>query len=197
MSKEIAHHSDYSPAWRNGVRSYCRSSCRSSCQLLRTAGCFVILNSEEWGQEAAKNCQLSFRRANMRLANVMRMSRKTAKSVSLGILKAHLGDRVLLCGLQRCQRLWWMILEIKPMHVKRTSVRHLAFLHASTTRVRSQHERIMFNSEARQGNSAKLLRALNFFPKGRCRRGWGAGKQTTDKEADSKTERTADFLHVR
>ena len=46
----------------------------------------------------------------------------------------------------------------------------------------------MFNSEAQQGNLAKLLHALKFFPKGRCRRGWGAGEQTTDKEADSKTE---------
>ena len=34
----------------------------------------------------------------------------------------------------------------------------------------SQHMRIMFNSEAQQGNSAKLLHLMKISQKGRCRR---------------------------
>ena len=57
--------------------------------------------------------------------------------LTLGILKAHLGDRVLYVACNGGKEALMNDYGNKAMHAKRVLVRHLAISHTSTTRVRS------------------------------------------------------------
>ena len=67
----------------------------------------------------------------MRLAHVLQSPSHT------GILKAHLGDRVLYVACNGGKEALMNDYGNKGMHAKRALVRHLAISHTSTTRVRS------------------------------------------------------------
>lgn len=64
---------------------------------------------------------------------------RLAKPVSLGILKAHLGDRVFYVACNGGKEALMNDYGNKAMHAKRASVRHLAISHTSTTIPAPQH----------------------------------------------------------